>query len=56
MGIASRRIQRSLFPLKWFELSTKAMSDQARRRFYCDNFADLVGSGVNSTGHGRLKV
>lgn len=31
-------------PLRSFQMSTNALSDQARRRFYCDNFVDLVSS------------
>ena len=34
-------------PLRSAERSMNAMSDQARRRFYCDNFLDLIGPGAN---------
>lgn len=35
-------------PLKWFEISTRDMSGSAKRRFYCDNYVDLVGSGAGA--------
>lgn len=33
-------------PLRSAERSASAMSEQARRRFYCDNFLDLMGPGA----------
>jgi predicted TIM-barrel fold metal-dependent hydrolase len=31
-------------PIKRFETSMEGCSDAARQRFYCDNFADLMGA------------
>ena len=33
-------------PLGRFERSLAGLSDDARRRFYCDNFVDLMGAGL----------
>ncbi len=33
-------------PLKRFEESLRGVSDEARRRFYCENFVDLMGAGL----------
>jgi predicted TIM-barrel fold metal-dependent hydrolase len=33
-------------PLGRFERSLAGISDDARRRFYCDNFVDLMGAGL----------
>ena len=33
-------------PLGRFERSLTRLSDDARRRFYCDNFVDLMGAGL----------
>ena len=33
-------------PLGRFERSLARLSDHARRRFYCDNFVDLMGAGL----------
>ncbi|MBA2327500.1 MAG: amidohydrolase family protein [Actinobacteria bacterium] len=33
-------------PLGRFERSLAGLSDDARRRFYCDNFVDLMGEGL----------
>lgn len=33
-------------PLGRFERSLTALSENARRRFYCDNFVDLMGAGL----------
>ena len=33
-------------PLKRFEDSTATTSEHAKERFYCDNFVDLMGSGL----------
>jgi len=33
-------------PLRRFEASLAGASDSARRRFYCDNFVDLMGSAL----------
>jgi predicted TIM-barrel fold metal-dependent hydrolase len=33
-------------PMKRFEDSLAAISDDAKRRFYCDNFVDLMGAGL----------
>jgi predicted TIM-barrel fold metal-dependent hydrolase len=33
-------------PLKRFEDSTATTSEHAKQRFYCDNFVDLMGSGL----------
>ncbi|MEA3076432.1 MAG: hypothetical protein QOF60_1340 [Actinomycetota bacterium] len=33
-------------PIKRFEASLEGVGDEARRRFYCDNFLDLMGSAL----------
>jgi predicted TIM-barrel fold metal-dependent hydrolase len=33
-------------PIKRFEDSIAGLSERAKRRFYCDNFVDLMGNGV----------
>jgi predicted TIM-barrel fold metal-dependent hydrolase len=33
-------------PLKRFEATTAGLSERARRRFYCDNFVELMGSAL----------
>ncbi len=33
-------------PLRRFEESTKGLGEQAKQRFYCDNFVDLMGAGL----------
>jgi uncharacterized protein len=33
-------------PLKRFEDTLAGIADDARRRFYCDNFVDLMGAGL----------
>jgi uncharacterized protein len=33
-------------PLRRFEASTARLSERARRRFYCDNFVELMGAGL----------
>jgi predicted TIM-barrel fold metal-dependent hydrolase len=33
-------------PLKRFEASLARLDERARQRFYCDNFADLMGAGL----------
>ncbi|HEX6312383.1 MAG TPA: amidohydrolase family protein [Acidimicrobiia bacterium] len=35
-------------PLGRFERSLAGLSDDARRRFYCDNFVDLMGAGLTA--------
>ncbi|MGQ0802274.1 MAG: amidohydrolase family protein [Actinomycetota bacterium] len=35
-------------PLGRFERSLAPLSDDARRRFYCDNFVDLMGAGLTA--------
>jgi predicted TIM-barrel fold metal-dependent hydrolase len=35
-------------PLGRFERSLAGVSDDARRRFYCDNFVDLMGAGLTA--------
>jgi len=35
-------------PLKRFEASMAGLDDGAKARFYCDNFADLMGAGLPS--------
>jgi hypothetical protein len=34
-------------PLGRFERSLAGLSEDARRRFYCDNFVDLMGAGLS---------
>src|SRR6266571_3986062 len=34
-------------PLRRFEESTKGLGERAKERFYCDNFVDLMGAGLN---------
>jgi predicted TIM-barrel fold metal-dependent hydrolase len=36
-------------PIKRFEQNLTKVSDQARQRFYHDNFVDLMGHGLNAT-------
>ena len=38
-------------PLKRFNDSLEGLSDQARRRFFRDNFIDLLGSGLDPALH-----
>jgi predicted TIM-barrel fold metal-dependent hydrolase len=33
-------------PIKRFEAAMRATPESARRRFYCDNFIDLMGNGI----------
>ena len=33
-------------PIKRFEDSLRGASEQAKQRFYCDNFVDLMGAGM----------
>ena len=33
-------------PIRRFEDSMRAVSDQAKQRFYCDNFVGMMGSGM----------
>jgi len=33
-------------PIKRFEASMEGLDEHARQRFYCDNFVDLMGSGL----------
>jgi predicted TIM-barrel fold metal-dependent hydrolase len=35
-------------PLGRFERSLSGLSDDARQRFYCDNFVDLMGAGLSA--------
>jgi len=35
-------------PLERFEQSLAGASDDVRRRFYCDNFLDLMGSAADA--------
>ena len=35
-------------PLERFEASLGDLDEDARRRFYCDNFLDLMGSAATS--------
>ncbi len=37
-------------PLGRFEASLAGVSDQAKQRFYCDNFADLMGPQLPGQG------
>jgi len=36
-------------PLGRFERSLAPVSEQAKQRFYCDNFVDLMGAGLSAT-------
>lgn len=36
-------------PIKRFDNSIKHLSDNAKQRFYCDNFVDMMGSGLSET-------
>lgn len=36
-------------PLKRFDASMEAMSAQAKTRFYCDNFVDMMGAGLDES-------
>lgn len=38
-------------PLKRFDQSLQGLSDTVRRRFYRDNFIDLMGAGLASDLH-----
>jgi predicted TIM-barrel fold metal-dependent hydrolase len=40
-------------PLGRFERSLVTVSDDAKQRFYCDNFADLMGTGLDKALAGR---
>jgi hypothetical protein len=33
-------------PIKRFEETMRATPEPAKRRFYCDNFVDLMGNGI----------
>jgi predicted TIM-barrel fold metal-dependent hydrolase len=35
-------------PLERFEASLTGIGEEARHRFYCDNFVDLMGSSVDA--------
>ncbi len=35
-------------PIKRFDISIKHLSDNAKQRFYCDNFVDMMGSGLSA--------
>ena len=37
-------------PVKRFEASLEGASERVRRRFYCDNFVDLMGAGLPAEG------
>ena len=36
--------------VKRFEASLEGASERVRRRFYCDNFVDLMGAGLPAEG------
>jgi predicted TIM-barrel fold metal-dependent hydrolase len=37
-------------PLRRFEESLAGLDEVAKRRFYCDNFVDLMGAGLDAPG------
>ncbi len=43
-------------PLKRFNESLDGVSDDARRRFYRDNFIDLMGSGLDASLHDKTSA
>ncbi|HEY8518297.1 MAG TPA: amidohydrolase family protein [Candidatus Binatia bacterium] len=40
-------------PIKRFEASMEGVSERARQKFYCDNFVDLMGRGLDAELGGR---
>jgi predicted TIM-barrel fold metal-dependent hydrolase len=39
-------------PLRRFEESIAGLDEVAKRRFYCDNFVDLMGAGLDGRARG----